>query len=97
MDMKSSLPPSPPLSSVDIHISRLVIHGMDVRDRAALGAAVEAEIGRLLLERGWPGTRPASPVEVGRLAAPDLKSRDGARENGLGMKIGASVYEALRS
>lgn len=97
MDMKSSPKISPPKTSVDIHIHRLVVHGLDVHDRAALGAAVEAEIGRLFLERGWPGTIPVDPVELGRIAAPDLKNREGVKDTGLGIKIGTSVYEALRS
>ena len=38
---------------VRVHIERLVVTGVDVRDRAALGAAVEAEIARLFAERSW--------------------------------------------
>ena len=57
-------------SRILLHVERLVLHGIDPRDRAAIGAAVRQELTRLLTEQGVPsGWRDAGPVQGERLAA----------------------------
>ena len=62
--------------NVVLHIDRLVLHGFEHVDRARLGRAVEAELTRLVVERGLAPSlhtdarRPR--IDGGRIdAAPD--------------------------
>lgn len=62
--------------NVVLHIDRLVLHGFEHVDRARLGRAVEAELTRLIAERGLAPTLTADArrprLDGGRIdAAPD--------------------------
>ena len=84
----------PAAPDVHVHIDRLVLIGVDVRDRAALDGAVRGEMARLFVERGWeePPQRGAS---VERLDAGLLAVDRGARESTLGAGIGAALHRGL--
>lgn len=87
--------PSPPGAppSVRVHIERLVVSGVDVRDRVGLGNAVQVELERLLTEHGWADA-PEAAQQVARVqggvipAAPSRVAEFGAR-------IAGAVYGGL--
>jgi hypothetical protein len=81
-----------PQSQVRVHIDRLVVHGLGVRDRAALGAAVATELERLLAEHDWRG---AESVAVERVEAGAIRPPVAARESALGAQIAAAVMGGL--
>jgi hypothetical protein len=55
---------------IHLHVERLVLHGIDPRDGAAVGAALRQELSRLLAEQGVPPAwRDAGPAQADRLAA----------------------------
>lgn len=85
---------SPP--AIRLHVERLVLDGLDVdpRDEPRLREALQAELGRLLAERGLSpelaagGARPA-------LAGEPLETRSGERADALGTDLARSVYAGL--
>lgn len=81
-----------PRPNVRLHIDRLVVHGLEVRDRAALGAAVRAELGRLLAEREWSGARSFAAERVETAA---IRPAPGAQESSLGAQIAAAALGGL--
>ena len=81
-------------SAIDLHIEELVLHGFDPGDRYRIGAAVEAELARLLAERG------VSPALArgGEMAALDGGSFDvapGASPEGVGGRVAQAVHGGL--
>lgn len=65
--------------NVVLRIDRLVLHGFEHVDRARLGRAVEAELTRLVAERGLAPTLTANTrrprIDGGRIdAAPDTST-----------------------
>jgi hypothetical protein len=85
---------NPNRPSVDLHIERLVLDGFAEVDRAGLGVAVQAELARLLTERGVPTSLAAGGhaerVEGGRIAASPGASA------ALGTQIAHAVYRGLQ-
>ena len=79
---------------VHVHIDRLVLIGVDVRDREALDTAVRAEMTRLFAERGW-AEPPQSAAAVERLDAGVVSLDRGTRELTLGASIGAALHQGL--
>lgn len=78
---------------VNVHIERLILDGLIVatRDRAALGAALETELARLIADGGLPvglaggGAAPSLPAAAIQLNG----DNDPAR---LGRQIARAVY-----
>jgi hypothetical protein len=78
---------------VNVHIERLILEGLIVaaRDRAALGAALEGELARLIADGGLParlaggGTVPSLPAAAIQLSG----DNDPAQ---LGRQIAGAVY-----
>lgn len=80
--------------TIRVHIERLVVNGLAVRDRDALGAAVQTELTRLFADQGW-GNAPAASLEAKRVDGGTLRSSARPRENDLGRQIGAAVHGGL--
>ena len=81
-------------NTIDLHIEELVLHGFDPGDRYRIGAAVEAELARLLSEQG------VSPALArgGELATLDGGSFDvapGASPEGVGGQVAQAVHGGL--
>ena len=80
---------------IELHIEALVLHDIAPGDRARVGAAFEAELTRLFIERGVPdglvreGT--LETVEAGAFVA-----RPGDRPTLIGVRAAQAVYEGLR-
>lgn len=81
--------------NIELRVERVVLDGLQIQshDRAAVGAAVEAELRRLLAESGWD-------AGVASVALPSLRAdgiqwsaADGA--NRLGMQIAQAVFGVL--
>jgi hypothetical protein len=77
-----------------LHIERLVIDGLPATDPTGLGRSVEAELARLLADRGAPfdSTRGAS---VERLDAGELSWGEGSSNETLGARLAGAVYGSL--
>ncbi|MDQ3279911.1 MAG: hypothetical protein M3Q69_00695 [Acidobacteriota bacterium] len=75
-----------------IHIEELVLHGVDPRDRHAIGDAVQQEIRTALAEQPMraPDARAVERVDAGSL-------RSNPRMRGVGTQIAARLKGALRS
>jgi hypothetical protein len=85
---------------IDISIQRLILEGISLtrRQRLELGAAVEAELARLLAEGGLPESF-SSEVDRPRLEGGtiDLPSGGEAPDpHQLGLQIARSVYGGIR-
>ena len=80
--------------NIDLHIDRLVLDGFGPMDRTQLGAAVEAELGRLLAERD-----PASLGGGGYIPHVDggsFQAVPGAGAEAIGRQIAQAVYGGIQ-
>ena len=81
-------------TSIELHIEELVLHGFAAADRRAIGAAVEAELTRLLASRGLPASladgATIRAIDAGRVAVPG-----DARPANVGVQVAQSVYGGL--
>jgi hypothetical protein len=80
---------------VHLHIDRLVLDGLGTFDREAVGAAVEAELARLLAQQGAP---PAlrHDARFPRLDGGHFDVVPGASAEDVGQWIARGVYGGLR-
>jgi hypothetical protein len=77
---------------IRIHIQELVLHGVDPRDRHAIGDAVQNELRDALASRQLD-LRDARAID--RLDAGTLRTQRGARMRGLGTQIGGALAGTL--
>ncbi|MDX1530152.1 MAG: hypothetical protein R3362_01370 [Rhodothermales bacterium] len=82
------------MPTVELHIDRLVLRGFGRLDGAAVGATAEAELTRLLAERGVP---PALQLEarVTRLDGGHFYAAPNASAEAVGRDIAHAVYGGL--
>lgn len=80
---------------IRLHIENLVLHGIPVADRAAVGVAVQQELTRLLSERGLPSSL-SSSVTVDRFHAGSISFQADASAGSVGLQIARSVYGGLQ-
>lgn len=81
--------------TIRLHIERLVLDGLALssRDVAQLGAALEAELLRLILDRGLaPGLAGAA---LASLAVPAIHPVAGQGADALGRQIAQSLYRGV--
>jgi hypothetical protein len=78
---------------IRIHIQELVLHGVDPRDRHAIGDAVQNEL-REALAAQQLDVRDGRAID--RLDAGTLHTRPGARMHGIGARIGGALAGTLR-
>jgi hypothetical protein len=82
---------------IELHIERLVLEGMPVRerDRARIGAAVETELARLFRlpggGNGWGAGGAVASVKAGAIR---VEAATGPQR--LGRQIARSVYGSMR-
>lgn len=76
--------------AVELHIEKLVLHGFAPCDRHRIGAAVEAELTRMIAEQGVP----ASLANGGEIALLDAGSFEVAKDSTT-KTIGGQVARAL--
>ena len=80
--------------NIELNIEQLVLHGVDVRDRRGLQAAVEAELSRLFAERGLPPAL-AQGGYVPHLDGGTANLAPGAQAANSGVQIARAVYGGL--
>lgn len=91
--MKSS-PPAAATADLRVHIERVIVSGAEVRDRAALAAAVQSEIQLFLAERGWRGLAGGARAEP-RIDGGAFRAASPLREEEFGRQIAHAVYGGL--
>lgn len=84
-------------ANIELRIERVVLDGLPLQshDRAAVGAAVEAELHRLMTEGGWNANFASVALPSLRAAGITWSATDGAQQ--LGARIAAAVYSSLTS
>jgi hypothetical protein len=80
-------------AAVRLRIGELVLHGVDARDRARIGAAVERELVRLLRSAPLDARRPvrADRIDGGSFGVPGMR-----RPDALGAGIAQAIHRSLR-
>jgi len=81
-------------ATVELHIEELVLGGCAAGDRFRIGDAVEAELARLIAERGLPGLDGRS-ASIERLDAGAFQVAPGARADRVGLQVARKVYARL--
>jgi len=81
---------------VDLHIDELILHGFAPGSRQAIAAAIEAELGRLLVAGGVPESF-AGGASIASLDAGTFDVGASERPNALGVRIGRSIYQSLKT
>ena len=94
MEMTGRTDRTPVTPSVVVHIDRIVLVGINPRDRAAVSAAVESEMTRLFTEGDRTGD-PSASATTERLDAGVFRHSAAARDGELGAKIGSAVYQGI--
>lgn len=85
--------PSRP-DAIDLHIEELVLHGFAPGDRQRIGAAITAELRRLLAERGLPAAL-AGSASIDRLDGGAYQAAPGATPEAVGAQVAQAVYRGL--
>lgn len=80
--------------AVELVIESLVVPGFDTAGAFEVGAAVEAELTRLLAERGVPGGL-AAGGSLASVAAPEVALPPGISPHDAGLAIARAIYEGL--
>jgi hypothetical protein len=94
MEMIGRPEQAPSVPQVSVHIDRILLVGINPRDRAAVSAAVESEMTRLFTEREWTD-QPSASATTEKLDAGVLRHSDVTRDGELGAKIGSAVYRGI--
>lgn len=79
------------MNNIELHIEKLVLHGLSPSDRHIIGRAVEFELTRLFTERGLP----SSLSKGGNFAQVDsgtFNVAPNAKAGAIGNQIAQSVY-----
>src|SRR5581483_9421147 len=80
--------------NVELHIDALVLHGFAPGDRHAITQALEAELTRLLAERGVPPSL-ADGTSLGELPPIAFDVEPGALPGSLGSQLAQSIYDRI--
>lgn len=91
-------------TDIELHIEELLLDGFPRDDRAAIAAALQQELTRLLTEEGIPRSLYATlkagqggQVEVGRLNASAREISPTQKAETIGSQIARSVYHTMSS
>jgi len=80
--------------NVDLHIEELVLEGFAPGDRHRIGAAVERELARLIVERGVPAGL-AAGGEAQRVDGGSFEVKPGGRAESVGRQVAGAVYGGM--
>jgi len=81
--------------TIEVYIDKLVLHGFAPHQRQDIAAAVEAELTRLLTERGIPNTL-QSGGNIPVMNAANFSVNKNFKGKTIGSKIANSVYKSFR-
>jgi len=79
--------------AIRLHIGELILHGFEPADRAALGAALETELARLLVAGDHEAL--ANAGRVARLDGGAFEMPAHARPEATGARLARAVYDGL--
>lgn len=79
--------------NIKLHIGELVLHGFEPRDRAVLGAALEAELARLLADVDFDSLARAG--SVARLDGGAFEMPAHSSPQVAGTRLARAVYDGL--
>ena len=77
--------------AVRLHVEELHLHGFATADRHVIGDALQTELTRLFVERGFPASL-TSQSEVEHLDAGRFAIPPGTRANAIGVQVARAVY-----
>ncbi|NOK34662.1 hypothetical protein HMI49_15790 [Corallococcus exercitus] len=80
---------------IEIHIEELLLHGVDVADRAALAEALQRELRVLVAEQGIPALL-ASPERFQRWSPGPLTVEPGMKPEQLGARLAQTLHQGWR-
>jgi hypothetical protein len=83
-----------PRPNIELHIEQLTLHGFAPADRDRIGAAIQAELARLIAERGAPSSLLTGGA-VERLDGGAFQLAPGARPESIGGQVASAVYGRL--
>jgi hypothetical protein len=79
---------------IHVHIERLVVHGLDVRDRATLGAAVAEGLSEAFTRHGWE-PMPDADLAAKRVDAGSITQGSRIVESELGASVADAVHRGV--
>lgn len=82
------------MNRIEVDIDELVLHGFAPSDRHRIKAAVERELGRLLIDQGAP----AALTQTGEIATLDggtVEVAPGSHADALGTQVARALYGGL--
>jgi hypothetical protein len=79
---------------IELHIEELVLHGVSRSDARRVGAAVEAELGRMLTEQGLPSGLTGG-AEIAAIDAGQVSLGATGRLESTGAAVAKAVYGGL--
>ncbi len=77
--------------NIELHIEELVLHGFATVDRHRIGAAVEQELARLLMEQGVPLGLAAGGA-LARLDGGSFTVAPVAKPDQIGTQVAGAIY-----
>lgn len=80
--------------NIELQIEELVLFGFAARDRDLIGAAMQEELTRLLMEKGLSPTL-GQGAEIPRLDGGLLEVQSGAKPEAIGIQIAQNIYGGL--
>ena len=78
--------------NIRVHIDRLVLHGIDVRDRRAFQSAIQGELARLFAQGRLPD---AASFRRASLSGPAVEIPAAPDSRKFGAGVARSVYRAM--
>lgn len=79
---------------IEVHIEELVLHGFSPIHGQAIGAAVTAEVERLLAEQGLPPAV-AAGVVIGRIDGGSFHASQQAAPGAMGVGVAQALFGGL--
>lgn len=84
------------MQDIEIYIDEIVLHGFSRNDSAGIKTAIEAELVRLIRERGIPSFL-SSPDSFRRIEGGEFNMARGTNSAKVGNDIAGTVYSGLKN
>ena len=78
--------------SIDLRVEQLVVDGLPASDRDRFGNALQAELERLLAERGMA---PAADLDIGQLMAGNMSQAAPIRPEFFGRQVAEAIHRQI--
>jgi hypothetical protein len=94
MGLKNTEPVSPSCPTLEVHIERIVLHGYSPGDTHRLGEVLEAELSRLVQNRGIDRSA-VNNRSIERIDGGSIKLASPPKIDTLGVKLAGNVHQLL--